>query len=70
MLEAFQNTMTENLSVGGEFYVSLAYRHLLANNKPVKVYPVEHFMQWVPLKIWKSMLRQIFSTISPQKNQN
>jgi hypothetical protein len=32
--------------VGGEFYVSLAYKPLLANGKKVAVYPLQHFMQW------------------------
>ena len=42
MLDAFEQTITDDLSVGGEFYVSLAYKYLLANDYPVKVYPVEH----------------------------
>ncbi len=46
MLDAFEQTITDDLSVGGEFYVSLAYKYLLANDYPVKVYPIEHFMQW------------------------
>jgi NDP-sugar pyrophosphorylase family protein len=32
--------------VGGEFYVSLAYKPLLAANKNIAVYPLQHFMQW------------------------
>jgi len=46
MLEAFQATVKQGLNVGGEYYVSLAYKPLLAEKKPVAVYPLEHFMQW------------------------
>lgn len=46
MIEAFQKTMEQQLNVGGEYYVSLAYKPLLAANKPVAVYSLQHFMQW------------------------
>ncbi|EOS96409.1 hypothetical protein [Erwinia tracheiphila] len=36
----------QNLNIGGEYYVNLAYKRLLANKQPVVVYPVQHFMQW------------------------
>ena len=46
MSEAFCMTMDQQLNVGGEYYVSLAYKPLLAENRPVAVYPLQHFMQW------------------------
>lgn len=46
MLDAFRATMDNNLHVNGEFYVSLAYKYLFAHHLPVRVYPLEHFMQW------------------------
>ncbi len=46
MLEAFKKTIEQNLNVGGEYYVSLAYKILLAENKRVAIYPLQHFMQW------------------------
>lgn len=46
MLEAFAATKTQDLNVGGEYYVSLAYKPLLANGKSIAVYPLQHFMQW------------------------
>lgn len=46
MLEAFQTIMEEGIHVGGEFYVSLAYKPLLRQGRPVAVYPLQHFMQW------------------------
>ena len=46
MGEAFHMTMDRKLNVNGEYYVSLAYKPLLAANRPVAVYPLQHFMQW------------------------
>lgn len=46
MSEAFRTVMEQDLNVGGEYYVSLAYKPLLENKKPVAVYPLQHFMQW------------------------
>jgi NDP-sugar pyrophosphorylase family protein len=46
MSEAFRTVMERDLNVGGEYYVSLAYKPLLENKKPVAVYPLQHFMQW------------------------
>lgn len=46
MSEAFSMTMEQKLDVGGEYYVSLAYKPMLAAGMPVVVYPLQHFMQW------------------------
>lgn len=46
MGEAFRTVMEQDLNVGGEYYVSIAYKPLLENKKPVAVYPLQHFMQW------------------------
>lgn len=46
MNDAFRMTVDQNLNVGGEFYVSLAYKVLLAAGKKVAVYSLQHFMQW------------------------
>ena len=46
MLEAFRTMQAQDLRVNGEYYVSLAYRPLLAQGARVLVYPIEHFMQW------------------------
>jgi NDP-sugar pyrophosphorylase family protein len=46
MSDAFKQVMDQNLNVGGEFYVSLAYKPILAEGKKVAVYPLQHFMQW------------------------
>lgn len=46
MSEAFRMTMDRELNVGGEYYVSLAYKSILAADHRVAVYPLQHFMQW------------------------
>ncbi len=46
MCAAFQTVVEQDLRVGGEYYVSLAYKPLLAERRPVAVYPLQHFMQW------------------------
>jgi len=46
MFDAFADTVDQNLSVGGEFYVSLAYKPLLSEGYDIVIYPLQHFMQW------------------------
>ncbi len=48
MNEAFEVTIKNNLNLNGEYYVSLAYNHLLSlgGKNSVAVYPLQHFMQW------------------------
>lgn len=46
MEEVFRSVMDQDLNVGGEYYVSLAYKLLLQNKEPIAVYPIQHFMQW------------------------
>lgn len=46
MSEAFQRTMNENINVGGEYYVSLAYKPMLSRGEKIAIYPLQHFMQW------------------------
>lgn len=46
MKTAMRETVTQGLTVGGEFYISLVYKVLLAEDEPVAVYPLQHFMQW------------------------
>jgi len=46
MFEAFQYQTKNNLKIGGEFYVSLAYKFFFKNKIKVTTYPLQHFMQW------------------------
>lgn len=68
MSEAFRITMDQQLSVGGEYYVSLAYKALLAANHPVVIYPLQHFMQWgtpedvAEYRSWSATFRRLITT--------
>jgi NDP-sugar pyrophosphorylase family protein len=46
LLGALQRTVEAGLNVGGEYYVSLAYKPLFEDKAAVAVYPIQHFMQW------------------------
>lgn len=46
LLDAFAKTKAQDLNVGGEYYVSLAYKPLLAEKRSIAIYPLQHFMQW------------------------
>jgi NDP-sugar pyrophosphorylase family protein len=46
MKESFEQALANDWNVNGEFYVSLAYKHLFTIGHPVTVYPLDHFMQW------------------------
>lgn len=46
MLDALAQTREQQLQVNGEFYVSLTYKPLLAAGRDIRVYPLQHFMQW------------------------
>jgi NDP-sugar pyrophosphorylase family protein len=46
MKEAFAAAVDSGLQVNGEYYVSLAYKPLIAAHLPVAVYDLQHFMQW------------------------
>lgn len=65
MSESFRAMMNQDLDVGGEYYVSLAYKYLLARNQSVLVYPLQHFMQWgtpedlVEFKYWSNVFLKL-----------
>ncbi|MCO7253983.1 sugar phosphate nucleotidyltransferase [Dickeya oryzae] len=46
MLDSFHEVVRQQLSLNGEYYVSLTYKPLLAEGKRIGVYPLQHFMQW------------------------
>ena len=46
MLSAFNYIVKNNLSIKGEFYVSLAYKYYFKKNKNIIIHPLQHFSQW------------------------
>lgn len=67
MRKAFVTVMEQDLNVGGEYYVSLAYKPLLEKKRPVAIYPLQHFMQWgtpedvAEYNSWSSAFRSLIS---------
>ena len=45
-LSYFERTVNEDIALGGEYYVSLAYKPMLADGQAIAVYEIQHFMQW------------------------
>jgi len=45
-IEALQEQMRQQFDVGGEYYVSLAYRVLAQRGLRTAIYELQHFMQW------------------------
>lgn len=46
MLNYFRRCVSENLTVGGEYYVSMAYKPMIQDDLNIQVYELNHFMQW------------------------
>ncbi len=46
MNQAFSDMIQANLSVNGEYYVSMAYRPLLQAQHRIDVIPIDYFFQW------------------------
>jgi NDP-sugar pyrophosphorylase family protein len=71
MSEAFKQTMEQNINVGGEYYVSLAYKPMFAKGEKIAVYPLQHFMQWgTPDDLheynsWSETFRRLIQSDSP-----
>lgn len=69
MLEAFSATKTQDLNVGGEYYVSLAYKHMLAAGRRVLVFDLQHFLQWgTPedvdeYRMWSDAFRRLIDPV-------
>jgi NDP-sugar pyrophosphorylase family protein len=71
MLDAFTYVVENNLNVGGEYYVSLAFKYLLKKSKTVAVYELQHFMQWgtpedvLEYNMWSKIFRDLIVTTIP-----
>lgn len=44
--EYFDQTIKENLSVNGEFYVSVVYNLLVKDSLKVRIFEIQHMLQW------------------------
>jgi NDP-sugar pyrophosphorylase family protein len=67
--EALEACITQDLSTGGEYYVSLAYRPILRSGARVAIYEVPHFMQWgtpADLEAWKDQADAFRTALQPR----
>ena len=46
MQQYFERCVAEGLTVGDEYYVSMAYKPMIQDGLNIQVYELEHFMQW------------------------
>lgn len=46
MLDYFSETISRDINVAGEYYVSLAYIPMLEARRRIAVYELQHFLQW------------------------
>jgi dTDP-glucose pyrophosphorylase len=71
MREAFERTVAADLSINGEFYVSLAYKPLLDDGRAIAVYELQHFMQWgtpqdvLEYRRWSSVFTRLAQALPP-----
>ncbi|MBU3578657.1 NTP transferase domain-containing protein [Polynucleobacter sp. 73C-SIWE] len=76
MKDAFERVVDKDLNVGGEFYVSLAYKPLLENHTPIAVYPIQHFMQWgtpedlAEYRVWSDVFMRLIKPASDTNEQD
>jgi NDP-sugar pyrophosphorylase family protein len=67
MRESFDAAIAQGLRTGDEYYVSLAFKPLLAAGHSVAVYELQHFMQWgtpedfEEYRRWSDVFRQLAS---------
>jgi NDP-sugar pyrophosphorylase family protein len=67
MQHYFERCVTEDLTVGGEFYVSMAYKPMIQDGLKIQVYELNHFMQWgTPSDLeeylyWSNIFRSILN---------
>ena len=65
MKDAFRAVMEQDINVGGEYYVSLAYKPLFASNESVAVYELQHFIQWgtpedvAEFRVWSNTFKRL-----------
>ncbi|MEO5368839.1 MAG: NTP transferase domain-containing protein [Magnetococcus sp. DMHC-1] len=69
--KAMDAAMAQDLTTAGEFYVSMAYKPLLAAGHRLAVYEIQHFMQWgtprdlADYQAWSGMFHALAAPLPP-----
>lgn len=71
MQKYFERCVSEDLTVGGEYYVSMVYKPMIEDGLNIQVYELNHFMQWgTPSDLEEYQYwSKIFQFINNKKNQ-
>lgn len=71
MRTALKAQMARELTVDGEYYVSLSYKPMLDAGQKVAVYDIQHFMQWgapedvAEYRVWSDTFRHLVAPHKP-----
>ncbi len=75
MQRYFERCVAEDLTVGGEYYVSMVYKPMMQDELNIQVYELEHFMQWgtpsdlEEYRYWSNIFRSILNEQEPPKHK-
>ena len=73
MQQYFERCVSEDLTVAGEYYVSMVYKPMMQDDLNIQIYELEHFMQWgTPSDLeeycyWSKTFNLILSEKEPPK---
>jgi NDP-sugar pyrophosphorylase family protein len=73
MQQYFERCVAEDLTVAGEYYVSMVYKPMMQDGLNIQVYELEHFMQWgTPSDLeeycyWSKIFNSILNKQEPPK---
>jgi NDP-sugar pyrophosphorylase family protein len=74
MRQYFDRCVSEDLTVGGEYYVSMAYKPMIQDGLKIQLYELNHFMQWgTPSDFeeycyWSHVFKSILEEKKPPKH--
>ena len=75
MKKYFERCVSEGLTVGGEYYASMAYKPMIKDGLNIQVYELNHFMQWgtpadfEEYRYWSDTFRAIINEQKPPKHK-
>ena len=75
MRRYFKRCVDENLTVGGEYYVSMAYKPMIEDGLRIQVYELNHFMQWgtpsdlEEYRYWSNIFSSILNEQNPPQHK-
>ena len=75
MQKYFERCVQDGLTVGGEYYVSMAYKPMIDDGLNIQVYELNHFMQWgtpsdlKEYQYWSNIFHSILEEQKPPKQK-